>query len=208
MSMEKNSYYHKLFTQRINELLNEGKTLRQVANESSISTPALSRYLKGESTPSLNKLDKMEKALSLEPGWFLESSDITRKKNSERHIPLFDRLPETIDLLDDDATDYISVPGITTAKEDIVGCRIKADTMAQTIEPGDIVLLEPVDEKHKSIQGVYCIQYGRGVTLGRPMPSSDKTTVIVYDNSNYPSLEIPTNKCNLIWRVMLSIRQF
>lgn len=94
-----------------------------------------------------------------------------------------------------------SIEGI--ALDDYVGFRMKGDSMAPTLLPGDCVVVDPNDLQ--PYEGLHVIWDGFG-TCVRRIEHGDGCVRLINDNAIYSSFDVSADELMLLGRVIGSIR--
>jgi len=198
--------YKQTFLEHFRKLLDSEYTLNEVAQKSGLSSASLSRYLSEKTDIGLSKLDTLEDALDLQPGYFLNVCSENQDK-----VPHFSCLEDAVRFQDNSkggSTDTSLVKEVISgSQQPIATCEIFSDNMEPLITRGDTILLaRPTKKEEDLYQGVYCLRVGNGIVLGRPISDGENLTVIM-ENKKYPAMTLPLEKCYVIYRVVGLIRK-
>jgi phage repressor protein C with HTH and peptisase S24 domain len=78
--------------------------------------------------------------------------------------------------------------------------RITSNNMYPTLQPDDMVLVEPEDNKAQS-DGLYAIRLGENIVARRLMRLAEDEIIMICDNQIYPSAKLPFDAVvgKIIW---------
>lgn len=77
--------------------------------------------------------------------------------------------------------------------------RVRGDSMAPTLYPGDLVMVEPSEQV---LDGLWVLRWDDGVLVKRVVRVGQKTIRLIADNTAYPSYELPVDEVHLVGRVV------
>lgn len=89
--------YYKLFAQRLNDAMElRDISAAEIARQSNISEPMISRYRSGQYIPRMKALDRLAEVLRVSPHWLLGESDKMQAEVPEFNLDL---VPAEYDLI-------------------------------------------------------------------------------------------------------------
>lgn len=77
--------------------------------------------------------------------------------------------------------------------------RVRGDSMAPTLYPGDLVMVEPSEQV---LDGLWVLRWDDGLLVKRIIRVGSKTIRLISDNTAYPSYELSLDEVRLVGRVV------
>lgn len=191
--------YKHIFIERLKTALAQ-HSMSDIARKMGVAPSSISRYLHGKTSISLDRLDVLEQSLGLPHGWFLSQDDA-----GGMGLPFYERIEDAIDKAEPKSR--IMIDHKLFSEYPAFICLVGSDTMSPTLNIGDMAVFSNTKESDKPlIQGVFCMAIGKGVVIGRPLVSGDQVT-IVFENKDYPNLDVSIDNVSFLYRVTGSIKK-
>jgi SOS-response transcriptional repressor LexA len=177
----------------------ETKTDLELAAVLGIRSNTISTWRKRQSIP-YEHLDHLAQAKSIPLDWFLAEGSA---KTCQRGVPLLRSLPQNWpDICAEDIETYLHLP---EARPSQWALRVRGQSMAPTVQHGDLVLFEKDAEIQNAIGNLVVARSGMGEVLVRWLRERNDQWFLVSDNPEYGTVPIAETdevlgQVQAIWR--------
>lgn len=197
--------YVEVFKRKMKQLVSE-TSLTDISKKTKISPASISRYITDDANPVLDKVDTIEQVMGKPEGWLLSEKENCECDGSTR-IGLYYDINNIIQTKRKDPDLYMYFTNSHSINDKSVCLKVNTNSMEPTINQSDIIILSEYSDKQIA-QGIYIVQTGQGINIGRIMVADEDRVNIISDNKEYPMINIKQSMVKIRWRVVGLLRNF